>query len=417
MSFLRRIPLSRLILLCAAVVVAGAGVAVAASLGGAPKPAPQPLANAVHDALVAPPVQGVSARISFTNNLIASSSGVQGRSPLLNGATGRLWASRDGRLRLELQSDRGDVQIVYDGQTISYVDGSGGTVYRFTLPSGGGSAHERGADKPASANRGVPTVDQIQGFLTRLMQHATLSGAVPDDVAGRPAYHVTISPGRDGGLIGGAGLWWDAVHGIPLRLTVYAAHRSDPVLELTATQISYGPVAASVFSAPTGAKVVQVRAPAARTGAAARAGAAHARGHPARRHAATGRAAVAAALPFTLAAPSTLSGLSLSEVRLLDWGGHPAALVTYGEGLGGLAVVERQADTGGGAASGADSGSGSSDGHGGTPTLPSIQINGAYGHELVTALGSVVEFQRSGVDYIVAGSVSGPVVEAAARSL
>jgi hypothetical protein len=403
LSILRRLPLSRLLLLCGAVVIAGASAAIATALGGAgPKPAPQPLAGAVHDALSAPPVQGVSARITFTNSLV-SGSGVQGNSPLISGAKGRLWASSDGRVRLELQSNKGDLQLVYDGRTISYLDSSKGTVYRFALPDHQGTA-SAGAGAPAP--RGVPTVDQIQKFLTGLMTHATVSGAVPDDVAGRPAYHVKVSPSHDGGLLGGAELWWDAVHGVPLRLAVYATGRPDPVLELGVTSIQFGTVDSSLFSLPSAAKVVQVRAP---TSPAARAQtrAAHSR-HGARQ--ASGTRAVQAALPFRLSAPATLARLARSQVRTLDWGGHPAALVTYGQGLGGLAVVERKADS-------SPATPPPPAGHDGTLTLPTVNINGARGTELVTALGTVLQFQRGGVDYIVAGSVTGPDAEAAARGL
>jgi outer membrane lipoprotein-sorting protein len=403
MSFLRRLPLSRLLLLCGAVLVAGTSAAIATALGGAgPKPAPQPLAGAVHDALSAPPVQGVSARITFTDSLVSTSS-VQGSSPLISGAKGRLWASGDGRVRLELQSNRGDLQIVYDGRTISYLDASKGTVYRFAVPSHQGAGT---ADAKSSASHGVPTVDQIQKFLTGLTAHATISGAVPDDVAGRPAYHVKVSPSHDGGLLGGAELWWDAVHGVPLRLAVYAAGRPDPVLELGVTSIRFGKVDSSVFNLPTASKVVQVRAPASQP-----AGGPGKPAHPAHgARQASGTKAVQAQLPFALSAPTTLGRLARSQVRLLDWGGHPAALVTYGQGLGGLAVVERKAD-------GSTAKPTVATGHNGTPTLPSVAINGSRGTELVTALGTVLQFQRGGVDYIVAGSVTGPDAEAAARGL
>ena len=57
----------------------------------------------------------------------------------------------------------------------------------------------------------------------------------------------------------------------------------------------------------------------------------------------TGARAVQAHLPFTLAAPKALDGLPRQSVQLLDWGGSPAALVTYGQGLGGIAVIEQTA--------------------------------------------------------------------------
>src|SRR3954451_6276226 len=138
MRYLRTVPTRRLLVLCAAIVaVAAGGTAIAlAATGGCPAPAPTPLARAVHDALAAPAVQGVSARIHFTNHLVdagALGEGAAGNA-LIAGATGRLWASADGKLRLELQSDggSGDTQVLVDGDRFTVLNG--GTVYRGTLP-------------------------------------------------------------------------------------------------------------------------------------------------------------------------------------------------------------------------------------------------------------------------------------------
>ena len=64
-------------------------------------------------------VTGITADISFTNNLIdASNFTGEPSDPILQGATGRLWLSGDHRLRLELQSDNGDAQIVVNKQLV-----------------------------------------------------------------------------------------------------------------------------------------------------------------------------------------------------------------------------------------------------------------------------------------------------------
>ena len=49
--------------------------------------------------------------------------------------------------------------------------------------------------------------------------------------------------------------------------------------------------------------------------------------------------------------------------------------------------------------------------------LPQININGATGTELATALGTVVTFERNGISYTVAGSVPPQAAEQAAREL
>src|ERR1700753_765009 len=108
MNRLRTLSTRRLagIAICLVVLTAGAGIAQAAIRSGGPKPPPKPLANAVHDAAAgAKTVQGLSARVTFTNNLLPSGSLPQGvASPLATGASGRVWFANDGRFRVELQS-------------------------------------------------------------------------------------------------------------------------------------------------------------------------------------------------------------------------------------------------------------------------------------------------------------------------
>jgi outer membrane lipoprotein-sorting protein len=401
MKYLRRISTRRLLALCAATVAFGVGaVALAmAATGGGPKPPAEPLPVAVHDALTAPTVQGVSARIQFTNHLI-NGSNVQGADPILSGASGRLWASSDGHLRLELQADSNsegatsDSQVVSDGHRAWVYDSGSNTVFEGTLPQG----HDK-ADGGNSANGQPPSLVQIKKGIAKLADRALVSGAQPSDVAGRPAYTVRVEPKRNGGLLGGTELAWDAVHGTPLRAAVYARGDSSPVLELKVTDISYGAVSSSVFdvSPPPNAKVTNLNPPAHQEN-----------GH---RDAApvTGLQAVQQQTSFPIAAPQTLAGLPQNEVRLIQSGKDAGALVTYGQGLGGIAVIERPADP-------AQSSSGSN-GDQGQLTLPTISVNGAQGEELDTALGTMVRFQRNGVEYTVLASAPPATVQTAARAL
>lgn len=391
MKYLRTVSTRRLLATIAgvaAVIAGGTAIAVAAS-GSGPKPAPQSLARAVHGALTAPEVQGISARISFTNNLIGATN-LQGTDPILSGASGRLWISNDGQMRLELQSDTGqDAQVLISKKNFWIYDPSSNTQYRGALPQD----HKSGSDK-------VPSIAQIQQRISEFVQHANLSGAIPSDVAGQAAYTVRVSPKHDGGLLGSAELAWDATRGVPLKFAIYARGQNKPVIQLKVTNISYGKVPASDFAVtpPRGAKVVTVNLPS----GAAKAGRGHGRSH----RDVSGAAAVAKKVPFTLRAPKTLVGLPRQSVSLIDMSGTPAALVTYGQNLGGIAVIEQAAQPQ--APSGAD--------HRGL-SLPSVTIKGATGHELDTALGSVVQFTRGGVDYTVLGSVPAAAADAAARAL
>ncbi len=384
-------------------IAAGTAIAVAAA-GSGPVPPPKPLSQAIHEALAAKPVPGITARISFTNHLIDSSN-IQGTDPILTGASGRLWLSSDHRLRLELQSDIGDAQIVVNRGSFWVYDPSSNTVYEGPVPAWL-EGHRHGAGDAG----GIPSIAEIVGDLNRLARHAQLSGAIPGDVAGHAAYTVRVSPKHSGGLLGAAELAWDAFRGVPLRIAVYARDDSSPVLELKATDISYGPVPASDFNVapPRTAKVVRVATPADAnpTGPTAALRRARAR----EKRVLSGAHAVAARLRFKLNAPTTLVGLKRRSVTLLDWGGTPAALVAYGQNLGGIAVIEQQQgrDTGAMPMTGGE--------HRGL-SLPTVSIHGATGQELDTALGTMVRFSRAGVTYTVVGSVPAVAADQAARAL
>lgn len=391
MTFLRRISTRRLLSICALalVIVIGGTAAALATSGGGPKPPAKPLANAVHDALAAPAVPGISADIHFTNNLIDASS-LEGKDPILAGATGRLWASPadGGKLRLELQAEEGgnDSQVLVEGRHFEIYDGTSETVYEGTLPEGEG----------AEAAEEVPSVERIQQEIDKVGKRVDLSGAVPSDVAGKATYTLRAAPSHDGGLLGRVELSWDATNGVPLRGAVYSSESSSPVLELAATGVSFEAVPASVFeiSPPAAAKVVDLSA-------------AGMKGPDGKLTQAVGAEAVDAAVDFPLAAPRSLAGLPQSEVRAIEFDGHAAALVTYGKGLGGIAVIESKSSPEGATPMGGE----------GELGLPKIAIGDVKGEELDTALGSVLRFSREGVDYIVLGSVPPAAVEAAARSL
>ena len=387
MNILRRLPLPRLLLLCGVVVAVGIGVtALALAVGTGPTPPPRPLAGAVHDALSAPKVGGVSARIRFTNHLIEGASLASGgsggsgeasqlaSSPLLSGASGRLWIGSDGRARLELQSEKGDTQILYDGHTVSLYDASTNTLYRYTPPresetplpgsagqgtgSGGSGAAGTGVDR----NK-IPTVAEIEEGIAHADKHANVSGATPTDVAGQAAYTVRVSPRENGGLIGGAELSWDAVHGLPLRAAVYSTTSTSPVIELAVTEISYGPVESSTldFAPPANAKVEEVTLP-------------------------------------TKHNSETFGSAAGGE--------NKPHVTTHGQGLAAIALVESPVKAGGKTSAGSQ-----------LEGLPKVSINGTSASELPTALGTLLSFERSGVRYLLVGSVTPASIEAFARGL
>jgi outer membrane lipoprotein-sorting protein len=393
MSFVRRLSTRRLLGVAAlALVLITGGVAVAQSaLGGGTPPPPLPLDQAIQSAASGPAPAGITARISFTNTLIASGSLPNGVSstPLLTGATGRLWVQADGKFRLELQSDQGDTEILGDGQNVSILDAASNTLYK--LPA----SAQTGSSPKDTGSHGPLTLSKIDDVLARLGAHVNISPANPTTVGGQGAYESTLSPKHDGGLLGGLSIAFDAARGIPLRLAITAAGSSTPVLELEVTDISYGPVADSdvTITPPANVKIVDV------------APADHASGSGASSDHTpiVGLPAVQAAAGFPVSAPDTLVGLTQQSVRLVDWNGTKVAVAVYGKGLGAIVVAEMPATAKDPLAS--------------LDQLPSISINGDTGRELATALGTAITFQHGQVRTLVVGSVPTVSAEQAAREI
>jgi outer membrane lipoprotein-sorting protein len=374
-NILRRLPLSRLLLLCGLVVAIGvSATAIASALDSGPTPPAKPLAQAVHDTLAGAQgahIQGLSANIQLTDHLLEGVSLASGNggnsgaggggltsSPLVTGASGRLWVANDGRVRLELQSQKGDTQIVSDGHTVTLYDAATNTVYRYTPPAdaeGSSSAEENSGDEHE-----VPSVAKIEEAISHLSKHANVSGATPTDIAGQPAYTVRVSPKEAGSLLGGADLSWDADNGVPLRAAIYSSTSSSPVIELAASNISFEPVESSVFAItpPANAKVQEITFP---------------------------------------------EGHHQGDAKKAGAGEKPS-LTTRGHGLGTIAVLESKSK-------GATGTNASLEG------LPKVTINGASASELRTELGTLLTFERSGVRYLVAGAVAPAAVEEVARGL
>jgi hypothetical protein len=181
---------------------------------------------------------------------------------------------------------------------------------------------------------------------------------------------------------------------VPLRVAIYAQSSSSPVLELAVTDISYGPVALSdvAVSLPPGTKTIDL-------------GSFAESRPPESGSQVSGLQAVEAAAGFRVLAPDTLVGLPRKDVRLVGGADSRAALVVYGQDLGAIVVVERKADLAAPNTGGLLS------------SLPAVSLDGHTGHELATQLGTVIEWQRDGVAYVLAGSLPPAAAEAAARAL
>jgi len=390
MGYIKRSSATSLVgwfILAAALLSAISVTAYAVTRSGAPKPPQRSLASAVHGALTAKPVTGVTAQFTVDQHLLTGNSQTFSSNPLAAGATGKIWYG-GGHVRLVVKSQLGTTAIAYDGSRVTLYDKKHHVAY--VLPV----RHQAHANDTAEQHS-VPTIADIDHALARAAKFAVISGAIPSNIAGREAYAVHVSPRRNGGLFGEFDLAWDAARGVPLRFAIYPRGSSTAAVSITVTHIHFGPVARAALAVnpPAGTKIERVHMPS------HKAQSANAR----RAHVApaTGVAAVSKAVGFSVAAPSALAGLPQGEVRTVNLGSRPAALVTYGHGLGTVFLLEQHGTAKESALS----------------SLPTASIAGIRARELETTLGTLVQWSRGGVTYTVVGSQSADRIISAAQSL
>ena len=245
-------------------------------------------------------------------------------------------------------------------------DATSNTAYTGALPPGrqAAPADERAAD--ARRRPGGPR--QARRRCGRC------PARTPSTTAGRRATPCGSRPKDDGGLLGAAELAWDAARGVPLRAAVYAQGQQDPVLELEATDISYGPIAGvDVDATPPAGR--EGRPSSTRRPASTR---------RASRRTCTGVDAVQKQLDFPLAAPDTLAGLPRKDVEPRDASAtrtarsSPTARASARSSCS-SARPSRREPRSAAAATGS--------------RLPQVNIDGATGSELATALGTVADLR------------------------
>ena len=161
MNILRRLPLSRLLLLCALVVGIGvSATAIALALGAGQKPP----AQAARPGGPRRPCGAAGGRPEREHHASpttcwkarawpANTARVSRPSPLDRRRSGRLWIAKDGRARLELEDEKGDTNIVWDGTAITIYDAAENTVYRYTPKNDrpqSGEGHGHGEAPPVA---------------------------------------------------------------------------------------------------------------------------------------------------------------------------------------------------------------------------------------------------------------------------
>ena len=237
-GWIRRASRARLVAaaLATAAACGAAWVAVRELSGGPSPPAPAGIERVRQLVASAQRPAGMSARVSFTNNVLPGldlGDGAAPESPLLGGGAGRLWWSPAGT-RLELQSPAGDVQVLAGPSGLRLLDAQADTESQLPVALG--------------------------GIVSALFDRFSAGGAWnpgpprPAVVGGRPAYRVMLQPRDRSSLLAGVDVAVDAATGLPLEVAVLARGRSSPALSLSLHDVSLGAVDRSVIDVAAAAR-------------------------------------------------------------------------------------------------------------------------------------------------------------------
>ena len=159
--------------------------------------------------------------VKFTNKLFPSGALLGQTGSALMSAPRVALADRRRARGIELQSDAGDVQIVWNARRSVY-DASSNTVYRATLP----------AEAAPQRQRTPPTLADIDPVLTSSAFTARSPGPSRRMSPGSPPTASRSRRSTTAACSGRSSLPGTLRNGAPLRVAIFAQGASSPVLEL-----------------------------------------------------------------------------------------------------------------------------------------------------------------------------------------
>ncbi|WP_380808618.1 LolA family protein, partial [Sphaerisporangium aureirubrum] len=176
---------------------------------------------------------------------------------LLSGShTLKVWYGGDDRLRLALPGSMSETDFISDGKGHAWLWSSdSNTATRYTLSKSG--THGRPSAPPTSLTALTPDALAAQALKAAEDGGTAVSVAPAQQVAGRAAYQLVLTPKQPASLVKEIRLALDGEKFIPLRVQVYAKGTAEPAIEVGFTQVVFTAPAAEnfAFTPPPGAKV------------------------------------------------------------------------------------------------------------------------------------------------------------------
>jgi len=310
--------------------------------------------------------------------------------------TARIWYGGPDKLRAELQGDNGDRVFVRHGDKAWAYDGATNT-----LRTGEEPAEAQTSGLPDAKN--PPTPAEVDGMLAELAPTSEVTQGTPVRYAGREAYVMTLRPKDEGTtLVDHGRALIDSETFLPLELALYAQDKPDPVFSWRVSSLDVNPVPDErfQFQTPPGARVIPFDDD--REG----------------RHKPEMRAGAEPEEVETVAEAQRLVDFEIGELAHPPGGreltgvylkGADGVVLTYGSGWGTVVLAQGpQQDSASMPRPGAA---------GGDPALPKVDLGGVEATEISTPVGTGLRWDVGGVSYALAGSVTAPELERAAREL
>lgn len=160
-------------------------------------------------------------------------------------------------LRLALPRTMAETDLVKVGDQAWLYDSTNQHVTHFVpAPSSGASQPAKTAPTGPAGTPLTPD-QQAARILGNLGPSTRVTAAPGDEVAGQPAYLLTLSPqpgskAASETTLSRATISVDADNGLPLAVAIYAAGATAPVLQVGYTSVSFATPAASNFATPVG---------------------------------------------------------------------------------------------------------------------------------------------------------------------
>lgn len=204
-------------------------------------------------------VDGLSGTVSESANLglpqlPASMTGTDTSiTSLISGThTARVWTSGETKSRVAVQAAGQETDVVRNGADVWQWSSSDKSVTHVVVP-------KDAAKKPSASASEVPLTPQqaAQKAVQTMGATTAISVAANDNVAGRAAYELVLTPKDAASRVASVKIAIDGATKVPLRVQVYSSRLTTPAIEVGFTSVDFAVPADSVFAftPPAGAKV------------------------------------------------------------------------------------------------------------------------------------------------------------------